>query len=69
MRRIDLYFLHENAFLRLSGGTADEEPLVNGAVNLLGGKLLVGGQRRQLVRRNAGRRLLDSDVGAGWWSV
>lgn len=56
-------------FLRLSRGTADEEPLVNGAVNLLGGDLLVGGQRRELVRRNAGRRLLDSDVGAERWLV
>jgi len=50
-------------FLRLSRSTADEEPLVNGAVNLLGGDLLVGGQRRELVRGDTGRRMLDSDVG------
>lgn len=48
----------------LSRGAADEEPLVNGAVNLLRREVLVRRQRRQLVGANAGRRVLDSQVGA-----
>jgi hypothetical protein len=50
-------------YKHLSRGTADEEPLVNGSINLLGGELLVGGQRRKLVGGDARRRVLDSDVG------
>lgn len=48
----------------LSRGTADEEPLVDGSIDLLGGDVLVGRQRGELVRRDARRRVLDSDVGA-----
>jgi hypothetical protein len=48
----------------LSRGTADEEPLVNGSIDLLGGDILVGGQRGKLIRRDTRRRVLDSDVGA-----
>jgi hypothetical protein len=48
----------------LSRSTADEEPLVNGGVDLRGGKLLVRRQRRQGLSRNAAGRVLDSDVGA-----
>ena len=50
--------------LNLSGGTADEEPLVDGAVNLLSGKLLVSRQRRKVVGLNAARRVGDGGVGA-----
>jgi len=49
----------------LSRGTADEEPLVDGSIDLLGGDILVGGQRGELVRGDARRRVLDSDVGGG----
>lgn len=48
----------------LSRGTADEEPLVDGSIDLLGGDILVGRQRGELVRGDARRRVLDSDVGA-----
>ena len=37
----------------LDGSTADEEPLVDGGVDLLGGQLLVGGEGRQLVGSDA----------------
>jgi hypothetical protein len=50
--------------LDLSGGTADEEPLVDRAVNLLSGKLLVSRQRRKVVGLNAARRVGDGGVGA-----
>jgi hypothetical protein len=49
----------------LSRGTADEEPLVDGSIDLLGGDILVGRQRGELVRGDARRRVLDSDVGGG----
>jgi hypothetical protein len=58
-------FLYKMVYKHLSRGTADEEPLVNGSINLLGGELLVSGQRRKLVGGNARRRVLDSDVGGG----
>lgn len=48
---------------RLCGGTADEEPLVYGAVNLLGGDVLVGRDSRQLVGADAARRVGHSQVG------
>lgn len=53
-------------YLYLSRRTADEEPLVNGAVNLLRWELLVRRQRRQLV----GRELVVgvSNSGVGTWS-
>jgi hypothetical protein len=51
-------------YKHLSRGTTDEEPLVNGSVDLLGGELLVSRQRRKLVRADARRRVLDSDVGS-----
>lgn len=47
----------------LSRGTADEEPLVNGGVNLLRSKLLVSRQRWKGALVNAGRGVLDSGVG------
>ena len=47
----------------LSGSTADEEPLVDGAINGSRGKLLVGGERRKLVRGNTAVGVLDRDVG------
>jgi hypothetical protein len=62
---IRLVFLCKMVYKHLSRGTADEEPLVNGSVDLLGGELLVGRQRRKLVRADARRRVLDSDVGGG----
>ena len=49
----------------LSGSTADEEPLVNGAIDGSRGELLVGGERRKLVRGNTAGGVLDSDVGGG----
>lgn len=49
----------------LSRSTADEEPLVNGSVDLRRGQLLVGRQRRQGLNRDAAGRVLDSRVGAG----
>lgn len=49
----------------LSRGTADEEPLVDGAVNLLRGELLVGRELRQLVGADTAGRLADGGVGAG----
>ena len=48
----------------LSRSAADEEPLVNGAVNLLGRKLLVGRDRRKLVGADKVVGVLDSEVGA-----
>jgi hypothetical protein len=51
--------------MRLSRGTADEEPLVDGAVNLLRRKLLVGRKLGQLVRADTAGRLVDRGVGAG----
>lgn len=48
----------------LSGGTRYEEPLVNGGVNLLRGKLLVGRKLRQLVGADAAGRVGDRGVGA-----
>lgn len=56
--------LKEQAMMRLGRGTADEEPLVDGAVDLLGGKLLVGGEGRQLRGADAAVGVLNSDVGA-----
>ena len=47
----------------LSRSTADEEPLVYGAVDLLWEQVLVGRQRRQLVRRDTAWRVSDSQVG------
>jgi hypothetical protein len=52
-------------YKHLSRGTADEEPLVDGSIDLLGGDILVGRQRGELVRGDARRRVLDSDVGGG----
>lgn len=49
----------------LSRGTADEEPFVNRAVNLLSRELLVGRQRRQLVGAKAVDRLRNVGVGNG----
>lgn len=49
----------------LSGSTADEEPLVDGAIDGSRGKLLVGGERRKLVRGNTAAGVLDSNVGSG----
>lgn len=57
-------YLNMASSAHLSGGTADEEPLVNGGVDLLSRDLLVGRQGRKLVRADAGGRLRDSDVGA-----
>jgi hypothetical protein len=51
-------------YMHLSGSTADEEPLVDGAVDLGGGKVLVGGERGKAVGVDAGVGLLDIDVGA-----
>lgn len=48
----------------LSRSTADEEPLVNGSVDLRGGELLVRRQRRQRLSRDAAGRVLNSRVGA-----
>lgn len=48
----------------LGRGTADEEPLVDGGINLLRGEILVGRQRRQGLGGNAAGRVLDSHVGA-----
>lgn len=53
---------------KLSGSTAYEKPLVDGAVNLAGGEFLVGRQRRQLVRRQAVGGVCNSGVGAGMGS-
>lgn len=53
-----------NKLCILSRSTADEEPLVNGGVDLRRGKLLVRRQRRQGLSRNAAGRVLDSRVGA-----
>ena len=47
----------------LCRGTADEEPLVNGAVDLLRGQLLVGRQGRQLLGSDAAGRVGGSQVG------
>ena len=55
--------------MRLGRGTADEEPLVNGGVDLLGRKLLVGGQGRKLLLANTARGVLDGGVGAEVMSV
>ncbi len=52
-------------FKRLSRSTADEEPLVDGRVNLLGSKLLVGRELRQLSRADTVRGVVNSSVGAG----
>lgn len=49
----------------LSRGTADEEPLVNRAVNLLSRELLVGRKRRQLVGAKAVDGLRNVGVGNG----
>lgn len=49
--------------MHLCGSTADEEPLVDRAVDGSRGNLLVGGQRRQLVRGNTARGVADSQVG------
>jgi hypothetical protein len=46
----------------LVGSTADEEPLVNGAVNLLGLEILVRGKSRDLVGRNETGGALDRGV-------
>jgi hypothetical protein len=48
----------------LSRSTADEEPLVDGSVNLLRGEVLVGRQRRQRLGGHAAGGVLDSHVGA-----
>ena len=50
--------------MRLSRGAADEEPLVNGAVNLGRGKILVGRKLRQLIRADAAGGVLGRGVGA-----
>jgi hypothetical protein len=60
----DSFFLCKMVYKHLSRGTADEEPLVDGSVDLLGGDLLMSRQRRKLVRADTRRRVLDSDVGA-----
>lgn len=49
----------------LSGSTADEEPLVDGAIDGGRGEILVGGEGRKLVRGNTAAGVLDSDVGGG----
>jgi len=51
--------------MSLSGGTADEEPLVYRAVDGLGREILVGGERRELRGANAAGGVLNVDVGAG----
>ena len=43
---------------------ADEEPLVDGRVDLLRGKVLVRGQRGELLRGDTAGGVRDSDVGA-----
>lgn len=48
----------------LSRSTADEEPFVNGGVDLRRGEVLVSRQRRQRLRSNAAGRVLDGRVGA-----
>jgi hypothetical protein len=50
---------------RLSRSTADEEPLVNGSINLLSRQVLVSRQSRQLALLDTVRRVLNSGVGAG----
>lgn len=47
----------------LSRSTADEEPFVNGGVDLRRGEVLVSRQRRQGLSRNAAGRVLDGRVG------
>lgn len=49
---------------RLSRSTADEEPLVDGSVDLRGGKLLVRRQRRQGLSRDTAGGVLNGRVGA-----
>jgi hypothetical protein len=47
----------------LSGGTADEEPLVDGRIDLLRGKVLVRGQRGKLLGGDTAGGVGDGDVG------
>lgn len=47
----------------LRGSTADEKPLVDRAVDLLGREFLIGGQGRQLLRFDAARRVGHGQVG------
>ena len=51
----------------LSRSTADEEPLVDRSVDLGRREVLVGRQRRQLLRRDTARRVANGEVGAGQW--
>ena len=48
----------------LGRGTADEEPLVNGAVNLLRRKVLVGREGRQLRGADTTWGVFNSNIGA-----
>lgn len=56
--------LNTSPACNLCRGTGDEEPFVYRAVNLLGGKLLVGRNGGQLVGIDAARGVSNSDVGA-----
>lgn len=55
-------FLERQGYL--SGSAADEEPLVDGGIDGRRGELLVLGQGRQLVGRDAAGRVADRQVGA-----
>lgn len=56
-----------HAFLpirHLVGGTGDEEPLVNAWVNWRRGEVLVGWDRRKLVRVDTAWGVLDGKIGS-----